>query len=397
MYSEILIRYGELMIKGKNRKKFIKMLENRLEEVFPEEQGYEIDVMPTRAYLKLEPESNVKAILEKLGTIFGTSSVSLAVKVPTELKAITEAAIKIAQEEISDTASFKVETKRSYKPFPLESNAVSRHVAGAIFKTRNTPLKVDVYKPDVQLLIEIRKEFSYVMLDKIKMPGGLPQRTSGKGLLMLSGGIDSPVAGYLAMRKGIELACIHFASPPYTSEKSLEKVESLNELLEKYQKNIPLYVVPFTEIQLAITASRIQPGYHMIIMRRMMYRIAQKIAELHGYNALINGESVGQVASQTLGSMKSTHIVVDLPILQPLAMHEKIEIISIAESIGTYEVSILPYEDCCTIFVPKSPTTNPNLYITQNQEKLIDVTALLDSAVENTKLIEKTSNNQSFL
>ncbi|MGL5042227.1 MAG: tRNA uracil 4-sulfurtransferase ThiI [Culicoidibacterales bacterium] len=385
MYTDILIRYGELMIKGKNRKKFIRMLEQRLQEVFCDRAEVIILVNPTRAFLTLQPGVDVERIIAKLETVFGIASVSLAIKVPTTLEEITTAAINIANFEIKETQTFKVETKRVYKPFPMESLAVTKHVSAAIFQAANKPLAVDVYKPNCQLLVEIRKGESYVMLDKIKMAGGLPQGSSGKAVLMLSGGIDSPVSAYLAMKKGIEIIAVHFASPPYTSDKSLEKVKKLIRQLEKYQAHIPLYVVPFTEIQLSIVDSYIQEGYHMVIMRRLMYRITEKIAEEHSCVAIINGESVGQVASQTLGSMRATHVVVGIPIIQPLAMFEKNEIIKIAEKIGTYEISILPFEDCCTVFVPKKPTTNPNRYISVNQEKLIDFEKLIIEAVEKTE------------
>lgn len=397
MYTEILIRYGELMIKGKNRNKFIKKLADRLHEVFPEEDGVGVRITPNRAFLELSENTNIDAVIEKLKTVFGIISISLAIKVPTDIDEISKAAILIADSEITNEQTFKVDTKRSYKPFPMESLEVTKHVSKAIFKARDVALKVDVRNPDRQLLVEIRKEYSYVMLDKIKMAGGLPQGTSGKALLMLSGGIDSPVAGYLAMRKGIELIAVHFASPPYTSDSALDKVSQLVEILENYQTEIPLYVVPFTEIQLAIVNSKMQEGYHMVIMRRLMYRIAEQLAEKHKCLAIVNGESVGQVASQTLSAMRSSHIVVDLPILQPLAMHEKNDIIKIAEEIGTYATSILPFEDCCTVFVPQKPTTNPNRYISQRQENLINVTALVEKALESTKIIEKRSNNAQFL
>lgn len=400
MYTHILIRYGELTIKGKNKKYFLQKLYRRLKQVFPKESGIEIETNPVRSFLTLPEGADVKEVFAKLETVFGLTSASLAIKVPTDLDAIKEAALRIVENECVDGQTVKLETKRSYKQFPLQSWEVSREVAGYVFKQTTKDIKAEMKNPDSQVFVEIRKDESFVMLDRIELPGGLPQGSSGKGALMLSGGIDSPVAGYLAMKKGINLIAIHFASPPYTSNESLEKIKTLVRTLEDYQGRIKLFVVPFTEIQQEIVYSKMNERYHMIIMRRMMYRIAEKIMEQEGAQILVNGESVGQVASQTLASMAAVHTVVDVPIMQPLAALEKNEIIKIATDIDTYDTSVLPFEDCCTIFVPKSPVTQPKKNEALEAENKINVTALLEKAVENTEIVEtliKKDENTIFL
>ena len=400
MYTHILIRYGELTIKGKNKKMFIQKLVNRLHEVFPKDSGIEIETNRVRSFLTLPAGVDSNEIMEKLQTVFGIGSASFAIKVPTDMEAIQEAALQIAEKEVPENGTFKVETKRSYKQFPLESLEISQQVGSYVFKNISRKVTADMRKPDAQLLVEIRKDFSYVMLDKVKMPGGFPQGSLGKGMLMLSGGIDSPVAGYLAMRKGIKIAAIHFASPPYTSPEALEKIMTLVKTMEKYQQHITVYVVPFTEIQQEIIKSKITDRYHMVVMRRSMYRIAERIMAKANANVIINGESIGQVASQTLASMNSVHRVVDAPIIQPLSIMEKNDIITIAKQIGTYETSILPFEDCCTIFVPKSPVTNPKPHIAEFEEDKVDFAPLEDKAVAEVEIMktrDKTNDFNEFL
>jgi len=396
MYSEILIRYGELMIKGKNRNHFIAKLRKRLKEVFPKETGIEINVTPVRAFLTLPKNTDTSDVVKKMQTIFGLSSISLAIKTTSTLEDIQTAALQIVNNELSENDTFKIDTKRSDKRFSMKSLEVTKAVAAYVFKNTDKNLKVDVRHPTKELLIEIRGDYTYVMLNKIWMPGGFPQGTSGKAALMLSGGIDSPVAAYLAMRKGIRLFAVHFASPPYTSEQALDKIKQLIEQLSQYQNHIPLYIVPFTEVQLAIVNSDIQEKYQMVVMRRLMYKITEQIARQNDCKAIINGESVGQVASQTLESMNSIHPVVDLPIIQPLATYEKNEIIKIAEQIGTYDISILPFEDCCTIFVPKSPVTRPTRHLAEKEENKINSAELITSALNMTYEISINQKQSEF-
>lgn len=399
MYTDILIRYGELTIKGKNKKVFIQKLHERLVEVFPKESGIVITTNPVRAFLSLPEGCDAKAVLHQLERVFGLTSASLAIKVKPEINAIKTAALNIAENECKPNSTLKLNTNRVDKRYPQKSMEVTKDVAGHIFKNNNINLRADVHHPDKILTVEIRHDFAYVMIDRLPLAGGFPQGSLGKGMLMLSGGIDSPVAGYLAMRKGIDIAAIHFASPPYTSENALNKIKKLVETMEAYQTEIPLYVVPFTNVQLEIV-KHVQDRYQMIVMRRMMYMIAERVALAHGRQILINGESVGQVASQTLESMASVHPVVDLPIFQPVASYEKNEIIKLAKKIGTYETSILPFEDCCTIFVPKNPVTKPKKYFAEYETAKLDVEMLINEAIagiETIKVMEIEQNNAEFL
>jgi len=399
MYTNILIRYGELSIKGKNKKAFIQKLYERLLVVFPKESGIHIVVNPVRAFLTLPKDADAHAVLHKLETVFGLTSASLAIRTDTTMDAIKAAAMQIIEAEMTPRSSFKINTNRVDKRFPCKSMDITQEVAGHIFANNTLNLRADVHKPDKQLMIEVRHDFAYVMIDRLPLAGGFPQASLGKGLLMLSGGIDSPVAGYLAMRKGIEIGAIHFASPPYTSDQALEKIKTLVQLLERYQVNIPLYIIPFTEIQLAIR-KHVQARYQMVVMRRLMYVIAEHIALKFGYQVLINGESIGQVASQTLESMASVHAVVDLPVIQPLSVAEKNEIIALAKKIDTYTTSILPFEDCCTIFVPQNPVTRPKPHIAAFEMQKIDVEKLVLSAINSTEFITRNDivkNSDFFL
>ena len=394
MYTDILIRYGELTIKGKNKKQFIQKLYERLVYIFPKESGIKIVTNPVRAFLTLPEGANAHEVLQKLETVFGLTSASLAIKVEPTIDAIKTAALQIVEAECTPNSTLKLNTNRVDKKFPQNSMAITKDVAGHIFKNNTLNLRADVHRPDKQLVIELRHDFAYVMIDRLPLAGGFPQGSIGKGLLMLSGGIDSPVAGYLAMRKGIDIAAIHFASPPYTSENALNKIKDLVGVMERYQESIPLYVVPFTNIQLEIVKS-VQDRYQMVVMRRIMYMIAERVAIQHGRQILINGESVGQVASQTLESMASVHPVVDLPIFQPVSASEKNEIIAVAKKIGTYDISILPFEDCCTIFVPKNPVTKPKRHLAELETNKIAVEALIAEAIQGIKVLKVTKNSEN--
>ena len=399
LYTDILIRYGELSIKGKNKKLFIQKLYERLKEVFPKDSGVEITTNPVRAFLSLPEGADVQETLAKLKTVFGLTSASLAIRTESTIEAIKEAALKIVETECAENSTLKIDVNRVDKKFPRTSPEITKDIAAYLFINNTKKLRADVHNPDKEVTVEIRHDYSYVMLDKLVLPGGFPQGSIGKGLLMLSGGIDSPVAGYLAMRKGINIAAIHFASPPYTSDNALNKIKSLVTIMEHYQQHIPLYVVPFTDIQLEIV-KHVQDRYQMIVMRRIMYMIADQVARMHHRKVLINGESVGQVASQTLESMGSVHPVTDLPIFQPVSSYEKNEIIAIAKEIGTYETSILPFEDCCTIFVPKNPVTKPKKRIAEFETEKLDVATLIEVAIagiETVDVKEKVKNNTEFL
>ncbi|MBQ4252222.1 MAG: tRNA 4-thiouridine(8) synthase ThiI, partial [Erysipelotrichaceae bacterium] len=283
--------------------------------------------------------------------------------------------------------TFKVITKRANKKFPIHSDEINRAVASEVLRNYGPQhLKVDVHDPDYELIVEIREQATYVMAETILGAGGYPVGVGGKALLMMSGGIDSPVAGYLTMKRGVEIECIHFASMPYTSQEALNKVKELTRIISGYQGRIKLHVVPFTETQLAIYKN-CDEEYAITIMRRMMYRIANRIAEKNKCLALVNGESVGQVASQTLESISVINAVSEYPVIRPVVTYDKLEIIALAEKIGTYEVSILPYEDCCTIFTPKNPVTKPHPFKVEKQESFFQWQPLLDKAVEDTETI----------
>lgn len=402
MYTDILVRYGDMTIKGKNRKKFVMLLAQRFEEVFADATQLIIDVDFDRTFITLNGVP-LEEVTSKLQYIFGLHSYSLVVKCEQDIHTIAQTALDFVEQEMGqkDTLesklTFKVETKRSNKKFPYESLKVSQFVANHIFKNTSLNLKAAVRSPEYELLIEIRKDVAYLMLGKVLLNGGFPQGSSGHGLLMLSGGIDSPVAGFLAMRKGIKLSAIHFASPPYTSPQALDKVVQLLKKLKNYQASIDLYIVPFTEIQKTIIQSDIKESYQMILMRRMMFRIATKLAQKIKAQALITGESVGQVASQTLESMQTTHAVTNLPVLQPLATYDKQEIVQIALDINTYDLSVLPFDDCCTLFVPKHPETKPRINIAITQENAFDVNLLLEKALSNIEKIDKIKENDNFL
>lgn len=354
---------------------------------------YDVKIIKNRVrmfiYVK---EEDLDAIVNIIKNIFGIHSIVIAYKVNTNIEEIKQSVLKIVSEINFDT--FKVETDRADKSFPINSMDFSREIGSLILK--NIPnKKVDVHHPDYLLKIEIRNEFTYIYSKEIKGLGGYPGGVAGKGLLMLSGGIDSPVAGYLAMKRGIELECIYFESPPHTSIAAKNKVKDLVRKLNIYQSNIKLHIINFTKIQESIY-KECDPNYMITIMRRMMYRIASKVLEESHCYVLINGESIGQVASQTLTSMQVINEVTNLPVIRPVACLDKLEIIDIAKKIDTYETSILPYEDCCTIFLPKHPVINPKLSKAIQDENNFDYLKLIEETVKNREVITINKNLNKF-
>lgn len=379
MYDMILIRYGELTTKGKNRMEFINKLRDNVKYQIHDFKNAKIIKEYDRMFIELNGE-NAELIIDKLKDIFGIHSFSLVKKMENDLDAISEYSLKIAQAENAKT--FKVNVKRNDKSFPKTSDEIKRIVATVILK--NTELKVDVHNPELEILIEIRKDASYITTSKIKGAGGYPLGMGGKVMLMLSGGIDSPVAAYLLMKKGITVEFVHFATPPHTTEESLYKVMDLVKVLKKYGGGLKLHVVDFTPIQNEIfCASR--DSYRITVMRRFFYRIAKELAEKRGCLAIANGESLGQVASQTLESIMAINDVTNFPVIRPLATMDKLEIINIAERIGTYTTSIIPHEDCCTLFVPKNPVTKPKVEHARAQEEKMFIDGLLEEVVKNCK------------
>ena len=351
----ILIKYGELTTKKDNRNLFVNILYNNVKDKLSK---YDVKIKKDRVRMFIESANDdIDKIAEDLKEVFGIHRIVICEKVNTNIDEIKELVLKTFKEK--DIKTFKIETKRSDKDFPYHSMEINNILGGLILK--NIPnIKVDVHNPEYLLKIEIRKDYTYIYTKELSGIGGYPVGVQGKGLVMLSGGIDSPVSAYLAMKRGIKIECIYFESPPHTSLQAKNKVIKLVQTLTKYQKDIKLHIINFTAMQ-ELIYSKMDPTYMITIMRRMMYRISESIAKRNKDLIIINGESVGQVASQTLNSMKVINSVTNYPILRPVACFDKLEIIALAKKIGTYETSILPYEDCCTIFVPKHPVINPKL------------------------------------
>ena len=384
----ILIKYGELTTKKDNRSLFINKIYENLSLAL---SNYDITITKNRVRMFIDPKDNdIDEIISITKNIFGIHSIVVAYKIDSSIDIINSSVLEVIKEV--DFNTFKVETDRADKSFPINSMDLSRQLGSLILKNTKDK-KVDVHNPDYLLKIEIRSDYTYIYTKEIKALGGYPVGVAGKGLLMLSGGIDSPVAGYMAMKRGIKLECIYFESPPHTSPQALNKVKKLVSILNKYQPSIKLHIINFTEIQESIYKF-IDPTYMITIMRRMMYRISEKVMQNREDLVLINGESVGQVASQTLTSMTVINNVTNIPVLRPVACLDKLEIIDIAKKIDTYETSILPYEDCCTIFLPKHPVINPKIEKALEYEKKFDYEALINEAVlkVNTITISKDSN-----
>ena len=390
MEKVILIKYGELTTKKANRNLFINIITDNIRAAL---SNYDVNIEKNRVrmFITTSP-SSFDEVLSILQNIFGIHSIVVAYKVNTNIDTIYSSVLEVASSV--DFSTFKVETDRADKSFPISSPDFSRNIGAHIFK--NIPgKKVDVHTPDYLLRLEIRHDYTYIYSKEIKGSGGYPLGVAGKGLLMLSGGIDSPVAGYLAMKRGIKLECIYFESPPHTTPAAKNKVESLVRILNKYQPSIRLHVINFTKIQEAIYKN-IDPTYMITIMRRMMYRITEKVLRERKCYVIINGESVGQVASQTLTSMQVINNVTNLPVIRPVACFDKLEIIDISRKIGTYETSILPYEDCCTIFLPKHPVINPDLSTAIKYENSFDYATLIEEAVNTRETIVIDNNFKKF-
>lgn len=381
----ILIKYGELTTKKANRNLFIDLLYRNIKEKLKDE---EVEIIKNRVRMFIKVKNNEEKIVEKLKEVFGIHGIVIAYVVNTNTEEIKRSILEIIKD--INFKTFKVETKRSDKSFPIHSMEFNNIIGGLILKNKDN-IKVDVHNPEYNLKIEIREDYTYIYYKEYEGLGGYPNKIAGKGLLMLSGGIDSPVAGFQAIKRGIELECIYFESPPHTSIGATNKVKKLVKKLCKYQPNIKLHIINFTNIQEEIYKN-IDPSYMITIMRRMMYRISEKVATENKDLVIINGESVGQVASQTLNSMQVINNVTNYPILRPVCCLDKLEIIDIAKKIDTYETSILPYEDCCTIFLPKHPVIKPDLEKTIIYENKIDYNNLINECINNRQIITIDSN-----
>ncbi|WCT54600.1 tRNA 4-thiouridine(8) synthase ThiI [Paenibacillus kyungheensis] len=383
--DRLILRLGEITLKGKNRSRFEKTISEHVRAVLRPYPKAHVRREYGRMYVETGGES-VEALIQVLKNVFGIMDIIPVKQTLPQLDDIIAAAIElIGEQHIDQLTTFKVSVKRVWKEFPHSSQEMN-HLVGSPVLRAYPLLKVDVRQPQIELRVEIRDGAAYIYSELIPAVGGFPRGSNGKAMLLLSGGIDSPVAGWQSMRRGLEVECIHFHSYPFTSERAKEKVVDLTRVLAGYAGVVKLHVVPFTEIQTAFTTTG-QDNLMITLMRRAMLRIATKIAEQQKGLALITGESLGQVASQTLSSMNAIERATELPILRPLVMTGKDEIIQIAKEIGTYDLSILPYEDCCTLFIPKSPTTNPNLRIIEKVESFLELEPMIERAVEQTEVL----------
>lgn len=378
----IVIRYSEIFLKGKNFAYFEKKLLSNISEKL--EGLAEVKRTNKRFLVENFDEKKEKKIIEILKTVFGICSISVAVMLDTDLKAIDDyvASLKIKSN------TFRVTVNRADKRFPLTSIDYSKSLGGLVLKS-NPHLKVDLHNPEVTIYVDIRESgYTLVYTDVIEMSGGMPVGTSGSGLLLLSGGIDSPVAGYMMARRGMTINALHFHSYPYTSQNAKDKVIELAKIMKKYTGGFKLHIVSFTHIQESI--HKFCDGDFMItLMRRIMFRIAERLAKQNNYQSIITGENLGQVASQTVESMTVTNAVVnDLPIFRPLISFDKEDISRVAQKIGTFETSILPYEDCCTVFLPKHPVIKPKLEKCLKEESKLDIEELISEALKNIEVIE---------
>lgn len=384
-YDHILVRYGELTLKSGNRNTFINQLKSNIKYALIPLTGYKVNANRDRMYVEVTEDADVEEIMKRISKVFGVHSVSPVVKVEKNIDQIKSSAVKLARDIDAPGVTFKVDAKRSDKGFPYDTFALQQELGGEILSNIEH-LTVDVKKPDYKLLVEIRSDAAYLYSRVIKGAGGLPVGTGGKTLLMLSGGIDSPVAGIEVMKRGVTIEAIHFHSPPFTSEEAKQKVIDLTRIMAETTGEIKLHLVPFTDIQKMIH-KKVPENLTMTSTRRMMLKIADRFARQIEAKALVNGENLGQVASQTLGSMYAINAVTNLPILRPLLTLDKDEIIIKAKEIGTFDTSIQPFEDCCTIFTPKNPKTNPRLDKVESFEAGTDFDAMIEEAVANIETI----------
>lgn len=385
MNNLILIKYGELTTKKANRKTFIKLLADNIKNVLTGIR-YNMRFDRVRMYIECDDES---IVVKKLEKVFGIHGIVICHRVNTNIDDIKAKVLELLKKENFKT--FKINTKRADKSFEIHSMDFNNMIGGHVL--RNIECKVDVHNPDILVTIEIRPEGTFIYTNEIKGIGGYPVGVQGKGMLMLSGGIDSPVAGYLALKRGVDLECLYFESPPHTSIQAKNKVIKLASIINEYSGNIKVNVVPFTKLQEAIYKN-VPDSYVITIMRRMMYRIAERVSIKHNCKVIINGESIGQVASQTLTSMSVINSVTNFPVIRPVACMDKLEIIELSNKIKTYETSILPYEDCCTIFLPTHPVINPDINKCELYESAFDYEELTEECVNNIETLTNLKNEE---
>lgn len=391
-FSEILVRYGELSLKGKNKKFFVKKLKKNVKNVLKDFENIEISAEYAHMYIYLNGADPV-AVMDRLKSVAGIQSYSPVIKVGKSLEETNEAAVELVKSVYTGEESFKIASKRADHDFEYDSMELNTLVGAAVFETF-PDIDVQMKKPDIRVNVEVRKDGIYLYTDIIDGLGGFPVGTGGRGMLMLSGGIDSPVAGYLAMRKGMTVEAVHFYSPPYTSPQALQKAKDLTAKLSKFVGEMSFIQVPFTEIQETIKQT-VPDEYSMILNRRFMLRITDIIREQRNALVVVNGESLGQVASQTLESMYSINEVTSTPVIRPLVTMDKDEIIDIAKEIDTFTLSTLPYEDCCTIFAPAKPKTRPKMDQVAHYEEMLDVEGLIERAVDGISIERLTLSDNS--
>lgn len=378
-YTEIMVRYGELSTKGKNRKDFIARLGGNIRKSLKDFEQVVVHPNRDRTHVTLNGASSA-AVIARLKRVFGIQNLSPMLRVEKSMEAVQEGALAMMKEQLKPQMTFKINTRRSDKDFPINTDTMNRELGGFILE--NFPeSQVKMKNPDITLRVEIRSNGIFLTSEVIDGAGGLPVGTAGKGMMMLSGGIDSPVAAYLGMKRGVEMEMVHFFSPPYTSEQALAKAKELSGKLAAYSGNVQFLQVPFAEIQETIK-EKCPEGYLMTIQRRMMLRLTVALAQKRGGLAIFNGESLGQVASQTMESMMAINDVTTMPIIRPVVSMDKNEIIEIAKEIDTYDLSIMPFEDCCTIFAPPAPKTRPDLEKARYYESKIDVEGLMKRALD---------------
>ena len=389
MKTRILIRYGELSTKGRNKKMFTQKLASNIKKALVDYP--QVKVIPDYDFMYLDlHEAPEEAVIEKVKPIFGIQSISPVYIIEKDMEVAKKVVLDLLSQENLEGKTFKIMTKRSDHTFEMDTNQINLFLGDAVLETY-PEIKVQLKQPDITVRIDVRREHLMVSFKTIQGAGGLPVGTSGRVMLMLSGGIDSPVAGYLAMKRGMEIQCVHFASPPYTSPQALEKTKLLAAKIARFGGSIQFLTVPFSRIQEEIKKS-VPEAYLMTIMRRFMLRITDQLRENARALAIANGESVGQVASQTLDSMVAINDVTNTPIIRPVATMDKLDIIKVAEEIDTFELSIQPFEDCCTVFAPPSPKTKPKLEKARQYEARLDVEGLIKEAVEGTVIEEITAN-----
>ena len=389
MKTRILIRYGELSTKGRNKKMFTQKLASNIKKALVDYP--QVKVIPDYDFMYLDlHEASEEAVIDKVKPIFGIQSISPVYIIEKDMEVAKKVVLDLLGQENLEGKTFKIMTKRSDHTFEMDTNQINLFLGDAVLETY-PEIKVQLKQPDITVRIDVRREHLMVSLKTIQGAGGLPVGTSGRVMLMLSGGIDSPVAGYLAMKRGTEIQCVHFASPPYTSPQALEKTKLLAAKIARFGGSIQFLTVSFTRIQEEIKKN-VPEAYLMTIMRRFMLRITDQLRENARALAIANGESVGQVASQTLDSMVAINDVTNTPIIRPVATMDKLDIIKVAEEIDTFELSIQPFEDCCTVFAPPSPKTKPKLEKARQYEARLDIEGLIKEAVEGTVIEEITAN-----